>query len=88
MTAWCGDRGGSIGRCWGHGGTVTWSHGAVPRYLYGKRVEGTAFVLFGVMVDDERKSIPQSLRRVAVSLALSPALSPTLALSLSPSLSW
>ncbi|NXQ57140.1 CO3 protein, partial [Anthoscopus minutus] len=27
---------------------------------------GTAFVLFGVMVDDEKKSIPQSLRRVAV----------------------
>uniref|UniRef100_A0A8C3DJH9 Complement C3 n=1 Tax=Corvus moneduloides TaxID=1196302 RepID=A0A8C3DJH9_CORMO len=40
----------------------------LARYLYGKRVEGTAFVLFGVMVDDERKSIPQSLRRVAVSL--------------------
>ncbi|XP_048149058.1 complement C3 isoform X1 [Corvus hawaiiensis] len=38
----------------------------LARYLYGKRVEGTAFVLFGVMVDDERKSIPQSLRRVAV----------------------
>uniref|UniRef100_A0A8U7P7J7 Complement C3 n=1 Tax=Corvus moneduloides TaxID=1196302 RepID=A0A8U7P7J7_CORMO len=36
----------------------------LARYLYGKRVEGTAFVLFGVMVDDERKSIPQSLRRV------------------------
>nr|XP_041567607.1 complement C3 isoform X2 [Taeniopygia guttata] len=36
------------------------------RYLFGKRVEGTAFVLFGVMVDDEKKSIPQSLRRVAV----------------------
>ncbi|XP_077643882.1 complement C3 isoform X2 [Lonchura striata] len=36
------------------------------RYLYGKRVEGTAFVLFGIMVDDEKKSIPQSLRRVAV----------------------
>ncbi|NWH43708.1 VCO31 factor, partial [Fregata magnificens] len=27
---------------------------------------GTAFVLFGVMVDDEKKSIPQSLRRVQV----------------------
>uniref|UniRef100_A0A8C3QE08 Uncharacterized protein n=1 Tax=Geospiza parvula TaxID=87175 RepID=A0A8C3QE08_GEOPR len=36
------------------------------RYLYGKKVEGMAFVLFGVMVDDERKSIPQSLRRVPV----------------------
>ncbi|NXX62041.1 VCO3 factor, partial [Scopus umbretta] len=37
-----------------------------PRYLYGKRLQGTAFVLFGVMVDDEKKSIPQSLRRVQV----------------------
>ncbi|NXI97092.1 VCO31 factor, partial [Psophia crepitans] len=27
---------------------------------------GTAFVLFGVMVDDEKKSIPQSLQRVQV----------------------
>uniref|UniRef100_A0A8C4JAS1 Complement C3 n=1 Tax=Dromaius novaehollandiae TaxID=8790 RepID=A0A8C4JAS1_DRONO len=36
------------------------------RYLYGKRLHGTAFVLFGVMVDDERKSIPQSLKRVQV----------------------
>ncbi|KAM6294066.1 LOW QUALITY PROTEIN: A.superbus venom factor 1-like [Aegotheles albertisi] len=36
------------------------------RYLYGKRLEGTAFVLFGVMVDDEKKSIPQSLRRIQV----------------------
>ncbi|XP_009956182.1 PREDICTED: A.superbus venom factor 1-like, partial [Leptosomus discolor] len=34
------------------------------RYLYGKRVHGSAFVLFGVMVDDEKKSIPQSLQRV------------------------
>uniref|UniRef100_A0A8C4UI01 Complement C3 n=1 Tax=Falco tinnunculus TaxID=100819 RepID=A0A8C4UI01_FALTI len=38
------------------------------RYLYGKRLHGTAFVLFGVMVDDERKSIPDSLRRVEVPL--------------------
>ncbi|XP_059728107.1 complement C3 [Haemorhous mexicanus] len=38
----------------------------LARYLYGKVVEGTAFVLFGVMVDDEKKSIPQSLRRVPV----------------------
>ncbi|NWI16809.1 CO3 protein, partial [Crypturellus soui] len=36
------------------------------RYLYGKQLHGTAFVLFGVMVDDERKSIPQSLRRVQI----------------------
>lgn len=43
----------------------------VHRYLYGKRLQGTAFVLFGVMVDDEKKSIPQSLRRVQVPLASS-----------------
>ncbi|XP_074023270.1 complement C3, partial [Numenius arquata] len=36
------------------------------RYLYGKRLQGTAFVLFGVMVDDEKRSIPQSLRRIQV----------------------
>ncbi|XP_075581331.1 complement C3 [Pelecanus crispus] len=36
------------------------------RYLYGKQVQGTAFALFGVMVDDEKKSIPQSLQRVQV----------------------
>ncbi|XP_075268481.1 complement C3 isoform X2 [Opisthocomus hoazin] len=36
------------------------------RYLYGKRLQGSAFVLFGVMVDDEKKSIPQSLQRVQV----------------------
>ncbi|XP_068779081.1 complement C3 [Struthio camelus] len=36
------------------------------KYLYGKRLHGTAFVLFGVMVDDERKSIPQSLQRVQI----------------------
>ncbi|XP_033367610.1 complement C3-like, partial [Parus major] len=47
---------------WQGGDTVV----AVPRYLYGKRLEGTAFVLFGVMVDDEKKSIPQSLQRVPV----------------------
>uniref|UniRef100_A0A8C8B6T7 Complement C3 n=1 Tax=Otus sunia TaxID=257818 RepID=A0A8C8B6T7_9STRI len=34
----------------------------IARYLYGKHLQGTAFVLFGVMVDDEKKSIPQSLR--------------------------
>uniref|UniRef100_A0A8B9CII6 Complement C3 n=1 Tax=Anser brachyrhynchus TaxID=132585 RepID=A0A8B9CII6_9AVES len=36
------------------------------KYLYGKRLTGTAFVLFGVMVDDEKKSIPQSLQRIQV----------------------
>ncbi|CAN0019716.1 unnamed protein product [Bubo scandiacus] len=38
----------------------------IARYLYGKHLQGSAFVLFGVMVDDEKKSIPQSLRRVQV----------------------
>ncbi|XP_066064637.1 complement C3 [Chamaea fasciata] len=38
----------------------------LARYLYRKCVQGTAFVLFGVMVDDEKRSIPQSLQRVAV----------------------
>uniref|UniRef100_A0A803T000 Uncharacterized protein n=1 Tax=Anolis carolinensis TaxID=28377 RepID=A0A803T000_ANOCA len=36
------------------------------RYLYGKNVEGVAFVLFGVKVDDEKKSIPDSLRRIPI----------------------
>ncbi|XP_039236476.1 complement C3 [Pipra filicauda] len=36
------------------------------RYLYGKRLHGTAFALFGVMVDDERRSIPESLKRIPV----------------------
>ncbi|XP_025059766.1 venom factor-like [Alligator sinensis] len=36
------------------------------RFLYGKDVQGNAFVLFGVAVGDEKKSIPQSLRRVEI----------------------
>nr|XP_060619581.1 A.superbus venom factor 1-like [Anolis sagrei ordinatus] len=36
------------------------------RYLYGKRVEGVAFVLFGVKIDDEKKNIPDSLRRIPI----------------------
>uniref|UniRef100_A0A803T678 Complement C3 n=1 Tax=Anolis carolinensis TaxID=28377 RepID=A0A803T678_ANOCA len=36
------------------------------KYLYGKRVEGIAFVLFGVKVDEEKKSIPDSLRRIPI----------------------
>uniref|UniRef100_A0A8B9TC73 Complement C3 n=1 Tax=Anas platyrhynchos TaxID=8839 RepID=A0A8B9TC73_ANAPL len=36
------------------------------KYLYGKRLTGTAFALFGVMVDEEKKSIPQSLQRIQV----------------------
>nr|XP_033779887.1 complement C3 [Geotrypetes seraphini] len=37
------------------------------RFLYGKPVEGMAYVLFGIQVDDEKKSIPQSLRRIGIS---------------------
>uniref|UniRef100_A0A8C8SZC2 Complement C3 n=1 Tax=Pelusios castaneus TaxID=367368 RepID=A0A8C8SZC2_9SAUR len=35
------------------------------RYLYGKKLDGTAFVLFGVQIDDEKRSIPQSLTRIS-----------------------
>ncbi|CAM4693285.1 complement C3-like [Caretta caretta] len=36
------------------------------RYLYGKKLDGTAFVLFGVKMDDEKRSIPQSLKRISI----------------------
>nr|QHR82861.1 venom factor 1 [Vipera anatolica senliki] len=36
------------------------------RYLYGKKVEGVAFVLFGVKIDGSKKSIPESLRRIPI----------------------
>ncbi|XP_075758420.1 A.superbus venom factor 1 [Pelodiscus sinensis] len=36
------------------------------RYLYGKKLHGTAFVLFGVKLDDEKRSIPQSLKRIPI----------------------
>ncbi|KAH1176304.1 hypothetical protein KIL84_021038, partial [Mauremys mutica] len=36
------------------------------RYLYGKTLDGYAFVLFGVKMDDEKRSIPQSLRRISI----------------------
>ncbi|XP_067416524.1 A.superbus venom factor 1-like [Emydura macquarii macquarii] len=36
------------------------------RYLYGKKLDGTAFVLFGVQMDDEKRSIPQSLKRISI----------------------
>uniref|UniRef100_A0A8C8SX57 Complement C3 n=1 Tax=Pelusios castaneus TaxID=367368 RepID=A0A8C8SX57_9SAUR len=36
------------------------------RYLYGKKLDGTAFVLFGVQIDDEKRSIPQSLTRISI----------------------
>uniref|UniRef100_A0A8C3XR66 Anaphylatoxin-like domain-containing protein n=1 Tax=Chelydra serpentina TaxID=8475 RepID=A0A8C3XR66_CHESE len=36
------------------------------RYLYGKKIDGSAFVLFGVKMDDEKRSIPQSLKRISI----------------------
>nr|XP_003216856.2 PREDICTED: venom factor [Anolis carolinensis] len=36
------------------------------RYLYKQNVEGVAFVLFGVKIDSEKKSIPDSLRRIPI----------------------
>ncbi|XP_066473809.1 complement C3 isoform X1 [Tiliqua scincoides] len=36
------------------------------RFLYGKKLDGVAFVLFGVKMDDEKKSIPDSLTRILV----------------------
>ncbi|KAM7138919.1 complement C3-like isoform 2-T2 [Macrochelys suwanniensis] len=36
------------------------------RYVYGKKLGGTAFVLFGVKMDDEKRSIPQSLKTVSI----------------------
>ncbi|KAH1176163.1 hypothetical protein KIL84_020897, partial [Mauremys mutica] len=36
------------------------------RYLYGKKLDGNALVLFGVKVDDEKRSIPQSLKRISI----------------------
>uniref|UniRef100_A0A8C4YQZ9 Complement C3 n=1 Tax=Gopherus evgoodei TaxID=1825980 RepID=A0A8C4YQZ9_9SAUR len=36
------------------------------RYLYGKKLDGHAFVLFGVKMDDEKRSIPQSLKRISI----------------------
>ncbi|XP_026579363.1 A.superbus venom factor 1, partial [Pseudonaja textilis] len=36
------------------------------RYLYGKKVEGVAFVLFGVKIDDAKRSIPDSLTRIPI----------------------
>ncbi|KAJ1160979.1 hypothetical protein NDU88_001468 [Pleurodeles waltl] len=37
------------------------------RYLYGRPVEGDAFVVFGVKFDDEKKSMPSSLQRIEIS---------------------
>lgn len=36
------------------------------RFLYGKNVDGIAFVIFGVQDGDQRISLPQSLTRVQV----------------------
>lgn len=36
------------------------------RFLYGKNVDGTAFVIFGVQDGDHRISLAQSLTRVTV----------------------
>lgn len=36
-------------------------------YPYGKPVNGKAFVLFGIKRDNEKKSIPDTLRRVTIS---------------------
>uniref|UniRef100_A0A803TZD8 Complement C3 n=1 Tax=Anolis carolinensis TaxID=28377 RepID=A0A803TZD8_ANOCA len=40
------------------------------RYLYKQNVEGVAFVLFGVKIDSEKKSIPDSLRRIPANAVL------------------
>ncbi|XP_073510478.1 complement C3 [Phyllobates terribilis] len=36
------------------------------KFLYGKSVEGTAFVIFGVKKDDVRTSLPNTLRRIHI----------------------
>ncbi|KAF1375364.1 hypothetical protein PFLUV_G00219060 [Perca fluviatilis] len=35
-------------------------------YLFGQEVDGTAYVVFGVMQDDQKKSFPTSLQRVQI----------------------
>ncbi|KAL7852212.1 hypothetical protein SRHO_G00179970 [Serrasalmus rhombeus] len=37
------------------------------KYLFGNKVEGSAFVVFGVMQGDSKTSLPASLRRVTIS---------------------
>ncbi len=39
----------------------------VFRYLHGNNVNGHAFVVFGVMEDEKKTSMPSSLQRVQVS---------------------
>lgn len=41
------------------------------RFLYGKNVDGIAFVIFGIQDGDQRISLPQSLTRVQVPCPLS-----------------
>ncbi|XP_029442265.1 complement C3-like [Rhinatrema bivittatum] len=36
------------------------------RFLYGKPVQGSAFVLFGIMVENEKRSIPNSLNKISI----------------------
>ncbi|XP_032108376.1 complement C3 [Sapajus apella] len=36
------------------------------RFLYGKKVQGTAFVIFGVQDSEQRISLPESLRRIPI----------------------
>uniref|UniRef100_A0A8C3SYP9 Uncharacterized protein n=1 Tax=Chelydra serpentina TaxID=8475 RepID=A0A8C3SYP9_CHESE len=43
-----------------------YSPDTILEYLYGKKLDGTAFVLFGVKMDDEKRSIPQSLKRISI----------------------
>nr|XP_020634475.1 A.superbus venom factor 1-like [Pogona vitticeps] len=38
----------------------------IATFFYGKKVEGVAFVLFGVKIDNDKKSIPDSLRRIQI----------------------
>lgn len=40
------------------------------RYLFGKDVDGTAYVVFGIMDGNVKKSLPHSLTRVPVSSLL------------------
>ena len=37
------------------------------RYLFGEELDGMAYVVFGVMEKDQKKSFPGSLQRVPVS---------------------
>ncbi|XP_032025330.1 complement C3 [Hylobates moloch] len=36
------------------------------RFLYGKKVEGTAFVIFGIQDGEQRISLPESLKRIPI----------------------